>query len=102
MNLKRAVYHVKHPVVDKVTPWFAYAGYLHEKGTGKTTMNLENYVMDALSSFYDGEGNPLLSWPLQMCDIALTFPNFQRRFWGIDYGKENTLHCKGRTTSTTR
>ena len=56
MNLKRAVYHVKHPVVDKVTPWFAYAGYLHEKGTGKTTMNLENYVMDALSSFYDGEG----------------------------------------------
>jgi len=60
MNLKRAVYHVKHPVVDKVTPWFAYAGYLHEKGTGKITMNLENYVMDALSSFYDGEGNPLL------------------------------------------
>lgn len=60
MNLQTVVYHIKHPVLDKITPWFAYAGYLHEKATGTTTMNLDNYVADALASCYDGEGKPLL------------------------------------------
>ncbi|MDA8837846.1 hypothetical protein N9N26_01120 [Candidatus Poseidoniales archaeon] len=60
MNLKTVIYHVKHPVVDSITAWWAYAGYHHEKATGGTTKDLNNYVADALSRLYDADGNSLI------------------------------------------
>lgn len=70
MNLERAVYHVKHPTVDRITPWFAYASYLYEKDAGTTTKNLRQYVDYALSVLYDGEGNSLVMAVTDVRDCA--------------------------------
>jgi hypothetical protein len=67
MSLKTAIFHVKHPVVDRITAWFAYASYVHEKATGGTTKDLNDYVADALSRLFDADGNCLI--------LAVTYVN---------------------------
>lgn len=60
MNPKLAIYHLKHPVTDKVTAWFPYAAYLEFKASSETYMDFRHYLSDMLLGLTDGEGNSLV------------------------------------------
>ena len=68
MNPKLAIYHLKHPVSDRVTAWFPYAAYLGLKASSETYMDFSHYLTDMLRDLTDGEGNSLI--------LAITEANY--------------------------
>jgi hypothetical protein len=66
MNLKRAIYHFKHPTADYITAWWAFASFIQKGGGPENTKGLTEFIEDTVRVMTDAEGNSLLVMTTQI------------------------------------